>query len=90
MASSAIATRVVVSITYAKAHFHELLERAHAGEEIVISYRDKPYAWLVPLEQEAREPVSVVLARIRERAREMGLNATADEIVAWKHEGHRY
>jgi hypothetical protein len=44
----------------------------------------------VPLEQEDREPVSVVLARIRERAKKMGIKATPEEIIAWKHEGHRY
>ena len=74
----------------AKTNFSKLLERAHRGEEIIITHRGEPYARLVPLEQEDRVPVSVVLARIRERAKKMGIKATPEEIIAWKHEGHRY
>lgn len=33
----------------AKTKFSQLLERAHAGEEIVIAKGGKPYARLVPL-----------------------------------------
>lgn len=41
----------------AKTHFSRLLERAHAGEEIVIAKNGEPYARLVPLgKPRAREP----------------------------------
>ena len=41
----------------AKTQLSRLLERAHAGEEIVIAKNGKPYARLVPLEApKAREP----------------------------------
>ena len=39
----------VVNVHEAKTHFSKLLERAHAGEEIVIAKAGKPYARLVPL-----------------------------------------
>ena len=46
-----------VSIQEAKAEFSKLLERAHAGEEILISKRGKPFARLCPLEPaQARRP----------------------------------
>ena len=38
-----------VSIRMAKARFSELVERAAAGEEIVITRRGRPVARLVPL-----------------------------------------
>lgn len=46
-----------VNVHDAKTHFSRLLERAHAGEEIVIAKNGKPYARLVPLKQpKQREP----------------------------------
>jgi prevent-host-death family protein len=39
----------IVNVHDAKTHFSRLLERAHAGEEIVLAKAGKPYARLVPL-----------------------------------------
>jgi prevent-host-death family protein len=49
----------VVNVHEAKTHFSKLLERAHAGEEIVLAKAGKPYARLVPLktdEKPRRQP----------------------------------
>ena len=40
----------MVNVHDAKTHFSKLLDRAHAGEEIMLSKSGKPYARLVPLE----------------------------------------
>ena len=46
-----------MNVHEAKTQLSKLLERAHAGEEIIIAKNGKPYARLVPLEaQRAREP----------------------------------
>lgn len=46
-----------VNVHEAKTQLSRLLERAHAGEEIIIAKNGKPYARLVPLdEQRPREP----------------------------------
>jgi prevent-host-death family protein len=45
---------LMVNVHEAKTHFSRLLERAHAGEEIVVAKAGKPYARLVPL---ASQPV---------------------------------
>ena len=45
---------LMVNVHEAKTHFSRLLEKAHAGEEIVVAKAGKPYARLVPL---APEPV---------------------------------
>jgi prevent-host-death family protein len=38
-----------VNLHEAKTHFSRLVDRAHAGEEIVIAKAGRPYARLVPL-----------------------------------------
>ena len=39
----------IVNVHDAKTRFSQLLERAHAGEEIVLGKAGKPYARMVPL-----------------------------------------
>jgi prevent-host-death family protein len=41
---------MAINVHEAKAKFSQLLDRAHAGEEIVIAKGGTPYARLVPLE----------------------------------------
>ncbi|KQV53265.1 prevent-host-death protein [Pelomonas sp. Root1217] len=38
-----------VNVHDAKTHFSRLLDKAHAGEEIILSKAGKPYARLMPL-----------------------------------------
>ena len=46
-----------INIHYAKTHFSKLLLRVHSGEEIIISKAGRPYAKLIPLEeQRERKP----------------------------------
>ena len=40
----------MVNVHEAKTHFSKLLDRANAGEEIIISKAGKPFARLVPLD----------------------------------------
>lgn len=44
----------VVNVHEAKTHFSKLLDRAHAGEEIILAKAGKPYARLVPLKVEEK------------------------------------
>lgn len=41
----------VINVHEAKTHLSRLLDKAHAGEEIVLGKAGKPYARLVPLKQ---------------------------------------
>jgi len=41
----------IVNVHEAKTHLSRLLERAHAGEEIIVAKAGKPFAKLVPLER---------------------------------------
>jgi prevent-host-death family protein len=47
-----------VNVHEAKTHLSRLLDRAHAGEEIIIAKGGKPYARLLPLPAQAakRQP----------------------------------
>lgn len=45
-----------VNLYHAKTHLSDLVERAAAGEEIIIAKAGKPRARLVPLPEPAREP----------------------------------
>lgn len=49
---------VIVNVHDAKTHFSKLLDRAHAGQEIILAKAGKPYARLMPLAPEAggRQP----------------------------------
>lgn len=38
----------IINVHEAKTHFSRLLDRAHAGEEIILAKAGKPYAKLVP------------------------------------------
>lgn len=40
----------IVNVHEAKTHFSKLLDRAHAGEEIIVAKAGKPYARLVKIE----------------------------------------
>ncbi len=57
-----------VNVHEAKTHFSRLLERAHAGEEIILGKAGKPYARLLPLatEKPCRQPGRLKGARLTE------------------------
>ena len=66
---------ITVKIGEAKTRLSELIARVEAGEEIIIARGHEPVARLAPLDVERRARAKPV---------------TVEEILAWKHEGHRY
>ena len=56
----------IVNVHEAKTHFSKLLERAHAGEEIVLAKAGKPYARLVPLESAQPRVPGIAEGRVDE------------------------
>lgn len=54
----------IINVHAAKTHLSQLLERAHAGEEIIIAKAGKPYARLVPLEPVTKRPLGFVSAAV--------------------------
>lgn len=47
-------TPAIVNVHDAKTNLSKLLERAHAGEEIILAKAGRPYARLVPLPAEGK------------------------------------
>ena len=71
----------IINIHAAKAHLSQLLERAHAGEEIIIAKAGKPYARLVPLEPVTKRPLGFVTAPVSDAFFEP---LPDDELAAWE------
>jgi prevent-host-death family protein len=59
----------------AKTHFAQLLQRVERGEEVVITRRGKEVARLVPAAtKHDKEAAMAVFRRLRERARQAGVD----------------
>jgi prevent-host-death family protein len=78
-----------VKVAEAKAHLSELLAKVEQGEEFVTARGDRPIARLAPLDIERRALVSKAIENIR-ALRGRAKPTTVEEILAWRHEGHRY
>jgi prevent-host-death family protein len=66
-----------IAVADAKPIFSELLRRANAGEEVVVTRHGRPYALITPLDRRRGLPRGERLAAIlatMERARERGLD----------------
>ena len=73
----------------AKSRLGQLLDRVEAGEEVVIARGRVPAVKLAPLDEKLE--AAAVIERIL-TLRDSGAvkPVTVDEILAWRHEGHRY
>lgn len=80
---------LTVKVAEAKARLSELLTRVEAGEEVVIARGNDPVARLSALDGQARRRAAIE-AMLRERDDGTRKTVTLDEILAWRHEGHRY
>jgi len=70
----------IVNIHEAKTHLSRLVDRAHAGEEIILAKSGKPYARLVPLEGRAERRPGLVQGRLTSAFFEP---LPTDELDAW-------
>ncbi len=80
---------ITVNIGEAKTRLSELVTKVEAGEEVVIARGNEPVAKLTALDDRARR-AAVVEAMLRERDDGTREKVTLEEILAWRHEGHRY
>ncbi|MEM8931282.1 MAG: type II toxin-antitoxin system Phd/YefM family antitoxin [Acidobacteriota bacterium] len=55
-----------INVHDAKTHFSKLLDRAHAGEEIILAKNGRPYARLCPLEPPARRRPGLLVGTVGE------------------------
>ena len=80
-----------VQATEAKTHLAQLLSEVEHGETIAITRYGKPIAHLVPAEAQERSARRIAVERFEAwRATWKGINMSLEEILAARHEGHRY
>ena len=72
-----------------KAKLPQYLDEVERGETIVITRHGKPVAHLVPAPVQDKDRVRRALGRMAAR-RQLPGNVTLDELLAWRHEGHKY
>jgi prevent-host-death family protein len=78
-----------IQASEAKTHLSSLLDDVERGETLVITRHGKPIARLVPDEAGQKADVEQAIAKIRELRKTFG-KMSIEEIIASKHEGHRY
>ena len=82
---------IQVQATEAKARLAELLRTVEAGETVVITRHGKKIAHLVPAaDQERAQRRTAVERFLKRRATWEKTGMTREEILALRHEGHRY
>jgi prevent-host-death family protein len=70
-----------VGVHEAKTQLSRLLERVHAGEEVIIAKSGKPYARLCPLEPPARRCPGLLTGKVDETFFEP---LPEEELEAWE------
>ena len=73
----------------AKTHLPRLIRAAERGETVIITRHGKPVAQLGPVQDQRHEDVAQVIERMK-RARARRPKVPLEEILAWRHEGHKY
>lgn len=78
---------LTVKVAEAKARLSELLARVEAGEEVIIARGNEPVAKLTALDEQARRRAAIdAVKALRAHFKPVA----TEEILAWRHEGHKY
>jgi prevent-host-death family protein len=78
-----------IQASEAKAHLAQLLDEVERGETVVITRHGKPIARLVPEKPPATGQRLVERIRAFRESRR-GPSTSVEELLAWRHEGHKY
>lgn len=78
-----------VSAYEAKTHLPRLIRAVEQGETVIITRHGRPVAKLAPIGDQRRENVAEVMKRMEALRRRLP-KVSIDEILAWRHEGHKY
>ena len=80
-----------VPATEAKAHLAQLLSVVERGQSIAITRHGKPIAHLVPAAAQGRDSRRAAVERfLTQRSAWKGAGMSIEEILAARHDGHRY
>lgn len=79
-----------VQASEAKTHLPQLLDDVERGETILITRHGRPIARLVPEAGRRQAGINQAVDNIRAMRQSKADKLTLDEILASRHEGHRY
>lgn len=79
-----------VQASEAKTHFSSLLDDVERGETLVITRHGKRIARLEPEKDEQQAKVAETFAKLDELRKTIRSKVTLEEILQWRHEGHKY
>lgn len=79
-----------VPASEAKTHLARLLDAVEHGETVAITRHGRRIARIVPEKQCRREEVEDAIANMNALRKEIAGKVTLEEILAWRHEGHKY
>jgi prevent-host-death family protein len=77
-----------VSSYEAKTHLPRLIRAAERGETVIITRHGKPVAKLAPVENQSTDVAEIIERMKRARARRP--RVPLEELLAARHEGHKY
>lgn len=78
-----------IQASEAKTHLPEILDAVERGETVRITRHGRPIARLVPEARRRQDEIDEAIANIRKLRRRTG-SITREEILAFRHAGHKY
>jgi prevent-host-death family protein len=78
-----------VSAYEAKTHLPRLIRQVEQGETVIITRHGKPVAKLAPVDDQRRAEVAEAIERIKALRRRLP-KVPLEELLAARHEGHKY
>ena len=80
---------IAVTATQAARNFANILDQVERGETIVITRHGQAIARIVPEARVRQEEIDRAIEDLAELGKQTG-TITVEEILAWRHEGHKY
>lgn len=78
-----------VQASEAKTHLPQLLDEVERGETIIITRHGRPIARIIPEAHRRQQEINQAIEDIKELRKQTG-PITLEEILAWRHAGHKY
>lgn len=78
-----------IQASEAKTHLPRLLDEVERGETIIITRHGRPIARIVPEAHRRRQEIDQAIEDIKNLRKQTG-TVTLEEILAWRHAGHKY
>jgi prevent-host-death family protein len=79
-----------IQASEAKTHLPQLLDDVEQGETIIITCHGRPIARLVPEAERRQAEIDEALENIRALRKRIGGRITLEELLSYRHEGHKY